>query len=163
MAFLAREPHSPLYLQHCHVFRTNTADQVLKFSFICHILIYFISFDTLKRAFVGVHKVIQANDKSECEQVSSKMRQIKQIKIIAHICCKFYLSLKLLRISRVLSRKFWDLPTEFNQVIKLVGHKVVIWCKTLHIGVLFRIINVIFYVIPFSFSRVDRINIIHIN
>ena len=27
------------------------------------------SFDTLKRAFVGVHKVIQANDKSECEQV----------------------------------------------------------------------------------------------
>jgi len=28
----------------------------------------FFSFDTLKRAFVGVHKVIQANDKSECEQ-----------------------------------------------------------------------------------------------
>jgi hypothetical protein len=26
------------------------------------------SFDTLKRAFVGVHKVIQANDKSECAQ-----------------------------------------------------------------------------------------------
>jgi len=26
------------------------------------------SFDTLKRAFVGVHKVIQANDKGECEQ-----------------------------------------------------------------------------------------------
>ncbi len=28
----------------------------------------FFSFDTLKRAFVGVHKVIQANDKSECAQ-----------------------------------------------------------------------------------------------
>lgn len=34
--------------------------------------IYNYSFDTLKRAFVGVHKVIQANDKSECEQVSKK-------------------------------------------------------------------------------------------
>ena len=32
------------------------------------------SFDTLKRAFVGVHKVIQANDKSECEQVNRNMR-----------------------------------------------------------------------------------------
>ena len=30
---------------------------------------HYYSFDTLKRAFVGVHKVIQANDKSECEQV----------------------------------------------------------------------------------------------
>ena len=26
------------------------------------------SFDTLKRAFTGVHRVIQANDKSECAQ-----------------------------------------------------------------------------------------------
>lgn len=32
-------------------------------------MLYSSSFDTLKRAFVGVHKVIQANDKSECEQV----------------------------------------------------------------------------------------------
>jgi len=31
-------------------------------------MLYSSSFDTLKRAFVGVHKVIQANDKSECEQ-----------------------------------------------------------------------------------------------
>jgi len=29
-------------------------------------MLYSSSFDTLKRAFVGVHKVIQANDKSEC-------------------------------------------------------------------------------------------------
>ena len=34
-------------------------------------MLYSSSFDTLKRAFVGVHKVIQANDKSECEQVIS--------------------------------------------------------------------------------------------
>ena len=34
-------------------------------------MLYSSSFDTLKRAFVGVHKVIQANDKSECEQVLS--------------------------------------------------------------------------------------------
>merc|ERR1712211_178432 len=33
-------------------------------------MLYSSSFDTLKRAFVGVHKVIQANDKSECEQAS---------------------------------------------------------------------------------------------
>ena len=33
-------------------------------------MLYSSSFDTLKRAFVGVHKVIQANDKSECEQVT---------------------------------------------------------------------------------------------
>jgi len=33
-------------------------------------MLYSSSFDTLKRAFVGVHKVIQANDKSECEQGS---------------------------------------------------------------------------------------------
>lgn len=33
------------------------------------IIYHYYSFDTLKRAFVGVHKVIQANDKSECEQV----------------------------------------------------------------------------------------------
>ena len=39
-------------------------------------MLYSSSFDTLKRAFVGVHKVIQANDKSECEQVISW--QIKQ-------------------------------------------------------------------------------------
>merc|ERR1712055_412873 len=31
-------------------------------------MLYSSSFDTLKRAFVGVHKVVQANDKSECEQ-----------------------------------------------------------------------------------------------
>merc|ERR1712154_634205 len=31
-------------------------------------MLYSSSFDTLKRAFVGVHKVIQANDKSECDQ-----------------------------------------------------------------------------------------------
>lgn len=31
-------------------------------------MMYSSSFDTLKRAFVGVHKVIQANDKSECAQ-----------------------------------------------------------------------------------------------
>ncbi|XP_023327961.1 cofilin/actin-depolymerizing factor homolog [Eurytemora carolleeae] len=31
-------------------------------------MLYSSSFDTLKRAFVGVHKVIQANDKSECAQ-----------------------------------------------------------------------------------------------
>eukprot|EP00088_Acartia_fossae_P002295 TRINITY_DN10920_c0_g1_i1.p1 TRINITY_DN10920_c0_g1~~TRINITY_DN10920_c0_g1_i1.p1 ORF type:complete len:150 (-),score=42.24 TRINITY_DN10920_c0_g1_i1:300-749(-) len=31
-------------------------------------MLYSSSFDTLKRAFVGVHKVIQANDKSECGQ-----------------------------------------------------------------------------------------------
>ena len=34
-------------------------------------MLYSSSFDTLKRAFVGVHKVIQANDKSECEQVTN--------------------------------------------------------------------------------------------
>ncbi len=28
MAFLARETKSPLHLQHCHVFRTDTPDQV---------------------------------------------------------------------------------------------------------------------------------------
>ena len=33
------------------------------------VIYHYYSFDTLKRAFVGVHKVIQANDKSECEQV----------------------------------------------------------------------------------------------
>ena len=27
LAFLSREPHSPLYLQHCHAFRTLTSDQ----------------------------------------------------------------------------------------------------------------------------------------
>jgi len=31
-------------------------------------MIYSSSFDTLKRAFVGVAKYIQANDKSDCEQ-----------------------------------------------------------------------------------------------
>jgi len=31
-------------------------------------MLYSSSFDTLKRAFVGVHKVIQANDKSDCAQ-----------------------------------------------------------------------------------------------
>jgi len=31
-------------------------------------MIYSSSFDTLKRAFVGVHKVIQANGQDECEQ-----------------------------------------------------------------------------------------------
>merc|ERR1712181_12593 len=31
-------------------------------------MLYSSSFDTLKRAFVGVHKAVQANDKSECEQ-----------------------------------------------------------------------------------------------
>eukprot|EP00088_Acartia_fossae_P018457 TRINITY_DN20673_c0_g1_i1.p1 TRINITY_DN20673_c0_g1~~TRINITY_DN20673_c0_g1_i1.p1 ORF type:complete len:150 (+),score=36.48 TRINITY_DN20673_c0_g1_i1:49-498(+) len=31
-------------------------------------MLYSSSFDTLKRAFVGVHKVIQANDKSQCDQ-----------------------------------------------------------------------------------------------
>ena len=37
-------------------------------------MLYSSSFDTLKRAFVGVHKVIQANDKSECEQVTARDR-----------------------------------------------------------------------------------------
>merc|ERR1712234_29655 len=31
-------------------------------------MLYSSSFDTLVRAFVGVHKVIQANDKSDCAQ-----------------------------------------------------------------------------------------------
>merc|ERR1712126_554483 len=31
-------------------------------------MLYSSSFDTVKRAFVGVHKVIQANDKSDCAQ-----------------------------------------------------------------------------------------------
>nr|AQS22575.1 cofilin/actin-depolymerizing factor homolog isoform X1 [Pseudodiaptomus poplesia] len=44
-------------------------------------MMYSSSFDTLKRAFVGVHKVIQANDRSECskEAVEEILRSTDRI------------------------------------------------------------------------------------
>ena len=65
-------------------------------------MLYSSSFDTLKRAFVGVHKVIQANDKSECEQVLSVMTADN----ILHSLHSF----------SALWRKFSDQPTGFKLI-----------------------------------------------
>ena len=49
------------------------------------VIYHYYRFDTLKRAFVGVHKVIQANDKSECEQVITTVRHNLQSVFVSEI------------------------------------------------------------------------------
>ena len=82
------------------------------------VIYHYYSFDTLKRAFVGVHKVIQANDKSECEQVIIIVRHNPQSVFVS----EFRWNLIFNPYFRVQLKRFSGQLTEF----KVLAAKVVI-------------------------------------